>query len=171
MRELKEIHKKYGIPEDVPITIVDYTSIPTSILLDKLSKLKQRLADNADETIEDSIEINEYNALREEYDRRNRKGETVLSINDELSSLITSSRVKIIALLQSSGGQRSIRELAIELGRPEKSVSRDVEILKRYGLVEVNEVSDRRGRRREIRIGATKLILVPETKSEPIESR
>ena len=53
----------------------------------------------------------------------------------------------------------------MKLKRPEKSVSRDVEVLARYGLVNTRDVSDSRGRRREIRVGANKLILIPDTKS------
>jgi predicted transcriptional regulator len=171
MKELNDIHKKYGIPDDVPITIFDYVSIPTPILVEKISKLKLRLEDNGDETMEDSFEINEYNTLKEELTRRNREGETVLSLNNDLASLITQSRVKLIALLQLSGGAHSIRELADELGRPEKSVSRDVEILERHGLVNTREISDKRGRRREVRVGATKLVLVPESPPGEIEAK
>jgi predicted transcriptional regulator len=171
MKELSDIHKKYGIPEDIPITVFDYASIPTPILIEKISKLKLRLGGNGDETMEDSLEINEYNALKEELNRRNREGETVLSLNDDFASLITQSRVKLIALLQLSGGAHSIRELAYELGRPEKSVSRDVEILERHGLVDTMEVSDKRGRRREVRVGATKLVLVSESQQGKTEAK
>jgi predicted transcriptional regulator len=162
MKGLNDVHRKYGIPNDVPVAVFDYASIPTPTLVEKISKLKLRIEYNGDETIEDSLEINEYNALKEELLRRNRERETVLSLNSDLATLITQSRVKLIALLQSSGGARSIRELADELGRPEKSVSRDVEVLERHGLVDTREVSDKRGRRREVRSGATRLVLVPE---------
>jgi len=171
MKKAVDFHKKYGIPEEIPIKIFDYASISTPTLLETIAKLKMKLDDNEDETLEDSYEITEYNSLKEELARRSRERETVLSLNEELSSLITNSRVKIIALLQSSGGAYSIRELAEQLGRPEKSVSRDVEILKRYGLVEVREVSDKRGRRRAIQLGATKLILVSESQTDQIEAR
>jgi predicted transcriptional regulator len=73
---------------------------------------------------------------------------------------MTSSRLKLLSFLRGSDA-RSVRELAEMLKRPEKSVSRDVEVLARYGLVNTTEVSDRRGRRREVRVGATKLILIP----------
>jgi hypothetical protein len=53
----------------------------------------------------------------------------------------------------------------VKLKRPEKSVSGDVEFLARFGLIITRDVSDSRGRRREIRVGANKLILIPDSKS------
>jgi predicted transcriptional regulator len=77
---------------------------------------------------------------------------------------MTPSRVRLLAVLHLLNGANSIKELAQRLGRPEKSVARDVEILERHGLVVTKEVVDRQGKRREVYAGAQRLILIsPET--------
>lgn len=161
MTEIEELRKRYGIPKETSVHTTDYSSITTRDLLKRIGELKIRIGGFKDETLDEAIEINEHNALEEELNRRTRLGEAVLSLDDDLASLMTSSRLKLLSFLRRSDA-RSVRELAEMLKRPEKSVSRDVEDLARHGLVNTREVSDRRGRRREIRVGATKLILVPD---------
>jgi DNA-binding MarR family transcriptional regulator len=161
MIEIEDLRKRYGIPQETKVHITDYSSIPTRDLLERISEHKRRILDFKDETLDEAIEVNELYAIEEELNRRTLLGEAVLGLNDDFASLMTSSRLKLLSFLRGSDA-RSVRELAEMLKRPEKSVSRDVEVLARYGLVNTTEVSDRRGRRREVRVGATKLILVPD---------
>jgi predicted transcriptional regulator len=162
MTEIENIKERYGIPKESSVHTINYSTIPTRDLLERITKLKNTVGGFNDETLEEAIEVNELNALEEEFNRRTQEGEAVLSLDDDLASLMTSSRLKLLSLLRLVNGARSVRELAEKLKRPEKSVSRDVEVLARHGLVNTREVSDRRGRRREIRVGATILILVPD---------
>ena len=112
-----------------------------------------------------SVELLPARALEEELERRTLGGEAVLSLDDDLASIMTSSCLKLLSTLTRLDGAHSVRELALKLKRPEKSVSRDVEVLARHVLIITRDVSDCCGRRREIRVGVSKLILVPDTKS------
>ncbi len=143
MIENEELRKRYGIPQETKVHITEYSSIPTRDLLERISKNKKRIEDFKDETLNEAIEANEHNALEEELNRRTLLGEAVLGLNDDLASLMTSSRLKLLSFLRRSDA-RSVRELAEMLKRPEKIVSRDVEVLARYGLVNTKEVEDGR---------------------------
>jgi len=160
MTSIDEIRKKYGIPEDVPVRTFEYTSISTSSLLERIKELRRNLKEFSDTTLEESLEANELSALESELERRIRERESVLSLSEDLASLMTPSRVRLLALLHLMNGANSIKELAQRLGRPEKSVARDVEILKKHGLVITKDVVDRQGKRREVYAGAQRLILV-----------
>lgn len=160
MTTVDEIRKRYGIPEDVEIRTFDYTSISTSELLKKIKELRERLKKYDDTTLSESLDVNELYALESELERRIRERESVLSLSEELASLMTPSRVKLLAVLRLMNGANSIKELAQRLGRPEKSVARDVEILRRHGLVMTRDAIDRQGKRREVQAGAERLILV-----------
>jgi len=76
---------------------------------------------------------------------------------------MTPSRIRLLAILHIMQRTKSIKELAQKLGRPEKSVARDVEILAKHGLVITKDTVDRQGKRREVQAGAQKLILVAPT--------
>jgi DNA-binding MarR family transcriptional regulator len=165
MTEIDVIKRRYGIPEEASVYIIDYSSMPTRDLMERISELKRIVGGFGDETLDEAIEVNELGSLEEELNRRTLGGEAVLSLDDDLASIMTSSRLKLLSTLTRSDGAHSVRELAVKLKRPEKSVSRDVEVLARHGLVITRDVSDSRGRRREIRVGANKLILIPDTKS------
>ena len=155
-----EIRRRYGIPEDVEIKIFDYTSISTSELLKRIEELRERLKKFDDTTLDESLDINELSALESELERRIRERESVLSLSEDLASLMTPSRVKLLAVLRTVNVVNSIKELAKRLGRPEKSVARDVEVLRRHGLVVTRDAVDRQGKRREVQVGAERLILV-----------
>ena len=165
MTEIDEIKRRYGIPEEASVHTIDYSSMPTRDLIERIAELKRRVGGLKDETLNEAIEVNELSSLEEELNRRTLGGEAVLSLDDDLASLMTSSRLKLLSTLTRSDGAHSVRELAARLKRPEKSVSKDVEVLARHGLVNTRDVSDSRGRRREIRVGANKLILIPDPKS------
>ena len=165
MTEIDVIKRRYGIPEEASVHIIDYSSMPTRDLMERISELKRRVGGFEDESLYEAMEVNELGSLEEELDRRTLGGEAVLRLDDDLASIMTSSRLKLLSTLTRSDGAHSVRELAVKMKRPEKSVSRDVEVLARYGLIITRDVSDSRGRRREVRVGANKLVLVPDTRS------
>lgn len=160
MTAVDEIRKRYGIPKNIAIKTFDYTSISTSDLLEKVGELRAKLKEFSDTTLEESLDINELSALESELERRIRERESVLSLSDETASLMTPSRIRLLAVLYLIDGTRSIKELAQRVNRPEKSVARDVEVLERHGLVITKDAVDRQGKRREVRAGAQKLILI-----------
>ena len=160
MTDVAEIRKRYGIPENVTVKTFDYTSVSTFDLLNRIEELRRKLKESSDTTLEESLDINELSALESELDRRIQEKESVLSLSEDLASLITTSRVRLLAVLHIIDGANSIKELAERLGRPEKSVARDIEILEKHGLVVTKDIIDRQGKRREVRAGAQRLILV-----------
>jgi len=160
MTAVDEIRKRYGIPENLEVRTFDYTTLSTSHLLERVEELRERLKESSDTALEESLDINELSAMESELKRRIQERESVLSLSDEMASLMTPSRIRLLALLQAIDGTKSIKELAERLGRPEKSVARDVEVLERHGLVITKDVVDEQGKRREVRSGARKLILV-----------
>ena len=129
MTEIDDIKERYGIPKESSVHTIDYSSIPTRGLLERIAELNYKVGGFKDETLDEAIEVNELNALEVELNRRTQLGEAVLSLDDDLASLMTSSRLKLLSLLRRSDGIRSVRALAEKLKRPEKSVSRDVEVL------------------------------------------
>jgi predicted transcriptional regulator len=162
------IRERYGIPKGVTVKTFDYSSIPTYDLLRRIEELRARVKESDDATLEDSLDINELFALESELERRVKDRESVLSLSEELAGLMTPGRVRLLAVLQLVDGVSSIKELAKRLGRPEKSVARDVEVLFRHGLVVTRDVVDRQGKRREVQAGAHRLILVTsETQDSP----
>ncbi len=160
MTTMDEIRGRYGIPKDIAVKTLDYSTISTYELVKGIKELRERLREFSDSTLEESLDINELSALKSELERRIQERETVLSLSEELASLMTPSRVRLLAALYLIDGAKSIKELAQRLGRPEKSVARDVEILARHGLVITKDIVDRRGKRREIRAGAQRLVLI-----------
>ena len=160
MTAVDEIRKKYGISGNIAVKTFDYATMSTSHLLERIEELRKRLKESSDTKLEESLDINELSAMESELERRIQERESVLSLSDEMAGLMTPSRVRLLALLLAIEGTKSIKELAQRLGRPEKSVARDVEILGRHGLVITKEIVDRQGKRREVRAGAQKLILV-----------
>lgn len=167
MTAMDEIREKYGISKDVTVKTFEYSSIPTYGLCKRIEELRERVKKSDDTTLEDSLDINELNALESELERRVKSGESVLSLSEELAGLLTPSRVRLLAVLRLVDGVNSIKELAKKLSRPEKSVARDVETLSRYGLVATRDIVDRQGKRREVQAGANRLILVS---SETLDS-
>lgn len=160
MTTVDEIRKRYGIPKNIAVKTFDYTSIPTPNLLKRIGELRAKMKEFSDATLEESLDINDLSALESELERRIKEKESVLTLSNETASLMTPSRVRLLAVLRILQKTKSIKELAQKLGRPEKSVARDVEILEKHGLVITKDTVDRQGKRREIQAGAQKLILV-----------
>ncbi len=69
MKKNDEIRKKYGIPKDVDIKVIDYSKLSDREVIDKIKKLESNL-DAEDETFGDASKINELNILRQEVHRR-----------------------------------------------------------------------------------------------------
>ena len=69
MKKNDERRKKYGIPKDVDIKVIDYSKLSDREVIDKIKKLESNL-DTKDETFEDASKINELNILRQEVHRR-----------------------------------------------------------------------------------------------------
>jgi len=160
MTTVDEIRKRYGIPKNIAVKTFDYTSIPTPNLLKRIGELRAKMKEFSDATLEESLDINDLSALESELERRIKEKESVLTLSNETASLMTPSRMRLLAVLRTLQRTKSIKELAQKLGRPEKSVARDVEILEKHGLVITKDTVDRQGKRREIQAGAQKLILV-----------
>ncbi|MCL4437403.1 MAG: HTH domain-containing protein [Thaumarchaeota archaeon] len=160
MTTVNEIRKRYGIPKNVAVKTLEYNSIPTSNLLKRIDDLQAKIKKEFnDTTLEESLDINELSALQSELERRVEEKESVLALSNETASLMTPSRVRLLALLHIIQSAKSIKELAQKLGRPKKSVARDIKILEKHGLVITKDITDQQGKRREIRAGAQKLIL------------
>ncbi|MCL5318942.1 MAG: hypothetical protein M1503_11890 [Thaumarchaeota archaeon] len=160
MTTVDEIRKRYGIPKNISVKTFDYTSIPTPNLLRRINELRMKMMEFSDTTLEESLDINDLAALESELERRIEEKESVLSLSNETASLMTPGRIRLLAVLRIMQRTKSIKELAQKLGRPEKSVARDIEILAKHGLVITKDTVDRQGKRREIQAGAQKLILV-----------
>jgi len=163
MTTVDEIKKRYGIPKNIAVKTFDYTSIPTPNLLKRIDDLRVKMKEFSDTTLKESLDINELAALESELERRIEEKESVLALSNETASLMTPSRIRLLAILHIMQRTKSIKELAQKLGRPEKSVARDVEILAKHGLVITKDTVDRQGKRREVQAGAQKLILVAPT--------
>lgn len=69
MKKNDEIRKKYGIPRNVDVKVIDYSKLSDRQVIDKIKKLESNL-NNKDETFEDASKINELNILRQEVYRR-----------------------------------------------------------------------------------------------------
>lgn len=69
MKRNDEIRKKYGIPKNVDVKVIDYSRLSDREVIDKIKKLESNL-DTKDETLEDASRINELNVLRQEVHRR-----------------------------------------------------------------------------------------------------
>ncbi len=160
MSAIDEIRKRYGIPKNIVVKTFDYISISTSDLLKRIEELRAELKEFSDATLEESLDINELSALESELERRIKERESVLPLSDETARLMTPSRLRLLAVLHIIDGTKSIKELAQRLGRPEKSVARDIEVLERHGLIITRDIVDKQGKRREVHAGAQKLILV-----------
>ena len=63
------IRKKYGIPTNVDVKVIDYSKLSDRQVIDKIRKLEANL-DTKDETFEDASRLNELNILRQEVYRR-----------------------------------------------------------------------------------------------------
>jgi hypothetical protein len=68
MTKNDEIRKKYGIPKNVDVKVIDYSKLSDREVIDKIKKLESNV--NKDETFEDASRINELNILRQEVHRR-----------------------------------------------------------------------------------------------------
>lgn len=77
MKKNDEIRRKYGIPKDVDVKVIDYSKLSDRQVIDKIKKLESNL-NTKDETFEDASRINELNILRQEVYRR----KLTLSIKD-----------------------------------------------------------------------------------------
>lgn len=69
MKKNDEIRKKYGIPKNVDVKVIDYSRLSDREVIDKIKKLESNL-NMKDETFEDASRINELNILRHEVHRR-----------------------------------------------------------------------------------------------------
>jgi hypothetical protein len=69
MKKNDEIRKKYRIPKNVDVKVIDYSRLSDREVIDKIKKLESNL-NMKDETFEDAARINELNILRQEVDRR-----------------------------------------------------------------------------------------------------
>ena len=105
MTEIDEIKRRYGIPEEASVHTIDYSSMPTRDLMERIAELKGRVGGFRDETLDEAIEVNELSSLEEELNRRTLEGEAVLSLDDDLASLMTSSRLKLLSTLTQSDGR------------------------------------------------------------------
>jgi len=65
MKKNDEIRKKYGIPKNVDVKVIDYSKLSDRQVIDKIKKLESNL-NTRDETFEDASRINELNILRQE---------------------------------------------------------------------------------------------------------
>lgn len=68
MKKNDQIRKKYGIPKNVDVKVIDYSKLSDREIIDKIKKLESNV--NKDETFEDASRINELNILRQEVHRR-----------------------------------------------------------------------------------------------------
>lgn len=68
MKKNDEIRKKYEIPKNVDVKVMDYSKLSDRQVIDKIKKLESNV--NKDETFEDASRINELNILRQEVHRR-----------------------------------------------------------------------------------------------------
>ena len=68
MKKNDEIRKKYGIPKNVDVKVIDYSKLSDLQVIDKIKQLESNV--NKDETFEDASRINELNTLRQEVHRR-----------------------------------------------------------------------------------------------------
>ena len=69
MKKNDEIRKKYGIPKNIEVKVMDYSKLSDRQVIDKINKLESNL-NTKDETFEDASRINELNILRQEVYRR-----------------------------------------------------------------------------------------------------
>jgi len=69
MKKNDEIRKKYGIPKNVDVEVIDYSKLSDQEVIDKIKKLESNF-NMKDETFEDASRINELNILRQEVHRR-----------------------------------------------------------------------------------------------------
>ncbi len=69
MKKNDEIRKKYGIPKNVDVKVIDYSKLSDRQVIDKIKQLESNLSAK-DETFEDALRINELNILRQEVYRR-----------------------------------------------------------------------------------------------------
>ncbi len=65
MKRNDEIRKKYGIPKNVDVKVIDYSKLSDLQVIDKIKQLESNL-NSKDETFEDAVRINELNILRQE---------------------------------------------------------------------------------------------------------
>jgi len=160
MTDLSGVRRKYGLPEGAKVEVFDYATVPTEELLRKVEELERRLRGGEDASLEDAAGANELAALKMEMDRRLREKETVVPLSRGFAKVLTPARIELIAAIRRADGFSSIKELSEKVGRPEKSVVRDLKILERHGLVTTRDVIDERGRRKAVAAGAQKIILV-----------
>lgn len=69
MKKNDEIRKKYDIPKNVDVKVIDYSKLSDREVIGKIRKLESNL-NTKDETFEDASRINELNILRQEVYRR-----------------------------------------------------------------------------------------------------
>ncbi len=105
---------------------------------------------NKDETLSDSIAINEYAFLRQELDKREKEGIIKLDMDREVSTVFTSKRIELLNEL--SKGSRTIENLAKSLERNPKSVSRDLNVLEKFGIIG----REKEGRKTKVHLIASK---------------
>ena len=81
---------------------------------------------------------------------------SIVELSPEVNyKVMTKERTKLLERLKSNPDIMSITELSEEIGRPAESVSRDLKILKNYGLIDL----ERNGRKKVPKLIRNKIVI------------